>query len=289
MSRQYFEEQAISRYDLIYNEFLNLAINRFTWEGDLPYGLTSEQLEYLLITKGQLIGYNDELTGFRILPCFGEKDINPYGLPTVYKTMSENGKINDTIDIDEGVLLRNNPIGSPDIDIIRSYAKKIDDIEMTMEVNLFQQSVPRIILADEDSKLSAKKLIQQIREFKFAIFGKSTLSNNIKSSDVLDTQAPYVLDKLQDLKIAFKNEYLTFVGINNSYNTKKERMLVDEVNANNDYMATMVDLMYDMRKDFAKGVKEKFSKNLIVKKREVENGSINTNTGDYDRGRVRFI
>lgn len=282
MSREYFEEQANSRYDLLYNEFLNLAINRFTWEGDLPYGLTSEQLEFLLITKGMLMGYEDELTGFRILPCFGEKDINAYGLPTTYKIMSENGKINDSVDVDNGVLLRNNPIGSADIDVIRSYAKKIDDIEMTMEVNLFQQSIPRIILADEDSKLSAKKLIEQIRQFKFAIFGKSTLTNNIKSSDVLDTQAPYVLDKLQDLKIALKNEYLTFVGINNSYNTKKERMLVDEVNSNNDYMATAIDLGYDMRKCFCDEVKKKFSKNLIVKKREVEYGNININTRDDD-------
>lgn len=286
MSRQYFEEQAISRYDLLENEFINLALNRFTWEGDLPYGLTSEQLEWLLIEKGQLMGYMDELKGLMILPCFGEKDINPYGLPTVYKTMSENGKINDSVDFEEGVLLRNNPLGSPDIEIIRSYAKKIDDVEMTMEVNLFQQSIPRIILADEDSKLSAKKLIQQIREFKFAIFGKSTLSNNIKSSDVLDTQAPYILDKLQDFKTALRNELLTYLGINNNNNIKKERMIVDEVNANNEYTNINLDLMYDMRKKFCDEINSKFNINISVKKREVEDGSININTGNDDRGRI---
>lgn len=280
MSREYFEEQANSRYDLLYNEFLNLAINRFTWEGDLPYGLTSEQLEFLLITNGMLMGYEDELTGFRILPCFGEKNINAYGIPTTYKIMSENGKINDSVDFEEGVLLRNNPLGSPDIDIIKSYAKKIDDVEMTMEVNLFQQSIPRIILADEDSKLSAKKLIQQIRQFKFAIFGKSTLSNNIKSSDVLDTQAPFVIDKLQDFKTALRNELLTYLGINNNNNIKKERMIVDEVNANNEYTNINLDLMYDMRKKFCDEINSKFNISIIVKKREVEDGSINTHIRD---------
>lgn len=281
MSREYFEEQAISRYDLLLDEFTNLAINRFSWEG-LPYGLTSEQLEKLLITHGQLMGYQDELKGLFILPCSGTKDVNPYGLPTVYRTMSENGKISDDIDIEEGVLLKNNPLGIGDIDIIKSYAKKIDDVEMTMEVNLFQQSIPRIILADEDSKLSAKKLIQQIRSFKFAIFGKSSLSNNIKSSDVLDTQAPYILDKLQDLKVSLRNELLTYLGINNINNIKKERMIVDEVNANNDYINISLDLMYDMRKNFANYFNKKYGANVIVKKREVEDGNINVNTRNND-------
>ena len=279
MSREYFEEQAISRYDLLLDEFTNLAINRFSWEG-LPYGLTSEQLEKLLIKHGQLMGYQDELKGLFILPCSGTKDVNPYGLPTVYRTMSENGKMSDDIDIDEGILLKNNPLGIGDIDIIKSYAKKIDDVEMTMEVNLFQQSIPRIILADEDSKLSAKKLIQQIRSFKFAIFGKSSLSNNIKSSDVLDTQAPYILDKLQDLKVSLRNELLTYLGINNINNIKKERMIVDEVNANNDYINISLDLMYDMRKNFAYEFNKKYGTNVIVKKREVEDGNIDTDTGN---------
>lgn len=281
MSREYFEEQAISRYDLLLDEFINLAINRFSWEG-LPYGLTSEQLEKLLITHGQLMGYQDELKGLFILPCSGTKDVNPYGLPTVYRIMSENGKISDDIDVDDGVLLKNNPLGIGDIDIIKSYAKKIDDVEMTMEVNLFQQSIPRIILADEDSKLSAKKLIQQIRNFKFAIFGKSSLSNNIKSSDVLDTQAPYILDKLQDLKVSLRNELLTYLGINNINNIKKERMIVDEVNANNDYINISLDLMYDMRKNFAYYFNKKYGTNVIVKKREVEDGNINVDTRNND-------
>lgn len=281
MSREYFEEQAISRYDLLLDEFTNLAINRFSW-GGLPYGLTSEQLEKLLIKHGQLMGYQDELKGLFILPCSGTKDVNPYGLPTVYRVMSENGKINDDIEIDEGILLKNNPLGIGDLDIIESYAKKIDDVEMTMEVNLFQQTIPRIILADEDSKLSAKKLIQQIRSFKFAIFGKSSLSNNIKSSDVLDTQAPYILDKLQDLKVSLRNELLTYLGINNINNIKKERMIVDEVNANNDYINISLDLMYDMRKKFADEFNKKYGANITVKKREVENGNIDTDTGNND-------
>ena len=189
LSRHSFEDGAISRFDYLLHEFINLAINRFTWE-NLPQGLTSEQLEFLLIHHGQLMCFNDKYYGTLILPCMGTSDINVYGLPTEYRVMGENGKYNKTVNIEDGVLIRNNPLGTSDIPTLEIFAKRIDDIEMTQDVNLFQQCIPKVLLADEDSKLTAKNIIDKIRKFKFVIFGKSTLVNNIKTSDVLDTSSP---------------------------------------------------------------------------------------------------
>ena len=142
---------------------------------------------------------------------------------------------------------------------------------MTQDVNLFQQCMPKLILADEDSKLTAKNIINKIRKFKFVIFGKTTLVNNIKTSDVLDTSSPYILDKLQEQKIDLKNELLTYLGINNNNNIKKkERMIVDEVNANNEYTAINLDLMYDLRKRACDEINKKFGLNIKVEKREVD-------------------
>ena len=47
LSRQPLEEKALSRQDLLLDEFINLAINRFSWS-NLPKGLTSERLEEML-------------------------------------------------------------------------------------------------------------------------------------------------------------------------------------------------------------------------------------------------
>ena len=98
MSRRIFEDKAISRQDELLNEFINLAINRFSWEG-LPYGLTSEQLEYMLISYGQLACYKSKNSGILILPCFAESHLNAYGLPMIYRIESLNGYYNDRIDI----------------------------------------------------------------------------------------------------------------------------------------------------------------------------------------------
>lgn len=283
MSRETFEEGATSRYDELLNEFINLAINRFSWK-NLPKGLTSEQLEYLLITKGKVMFFEDKLNGKLILPCYGTTDINVYGLPTTYRVNGENGKYDKDIDIEEGVLIKNNPLGTSELRTLEVFAKRIDDIEMTQDVNLFQQCIPKLILADEDSKLTAKSIVDKIRKFKFVIFGKKSLANNLSTSDVLDTSSPYLLDKLQQQKMDYKNELLTILAINNINNLKKERMIVDEVNSNNDYIKIMLDLMFDLREQACKEINEKFDYNMSVEKREVEEvGQDNVDTRGNDR------
>ena len=49
----------------------------------------------------------------------------------------------------------------------------------------------------------------------------------------IDTKAEFIADKLQDYKKGIWNELLTFLGINN-LNEKKERMVTDETNQNNE-------------------------------------------------------
>jgi len=269
LSRGIFETKATSRQELLLDEFVNLAINRFTWE-DLPYGLTSEQLEWMLIRFGTLACFKSKNQGVLILPCFGESKVNVYGLPTKYRVESLNGQYTDSIDIDNIALLKNNPTGTGDIETLEIFAKRIDDIEQTQDVNLFQQNMPKIILSDENGKLTAKNLIQKLKEYKFVIFGKKSLASNIEKSDVLDTSSPYLLDKLQDYKGDLRNELLTFLGINNNNVDKKERLITDEVNANNELISIMLDLMFDIREKFCEEVKEKFSLDIKVRKREVE-------------------
>lgn len=269
MSREHFEDGALSRYDYLLNEFTNLAINRFNWS-NLPNGLTSEQLEILLINNGQLMVFEDKLNGLYILPCYGTTDINVYGLPTKYNVNSLNGKYTNTIDVSKGVIIKNNPLGKNDINTLSIFAKRIDDIELTQDVNLFQQCIPKLLLADEDSKLTVKNLVDKIRKFKFVIVAKKSLMNNLATSDVLDTSSPYIIDKLQTYKTELKNELLTYLGINNNNNIKKERMIVDEVNSNNDYTSINLDLMYDLRKRACEDINKMFNIDVKVEKREVD-------------------
>ena len=62
-----------------------------------------------------------------------------------------------------------------------------------------------------------------------------------------------------------EREILTFHGLNNNFE-KKERLLTDEVNANNDYIDSNIDLMFNMRKHFCQKANEKYGLNIRVYK-----------------------
>lgn len=268
MSRKVFEENAMSREDLLLDEFLNLAINRFSWS-NLPKGLTSERLEEMLICHGTL-GAFMENEMIVILPLFGTNKVNIYNEHTDFNLFGFNGSTY-TKNVDEIVKLKNNQLGSEDLSTLQLYAKKIDDIEQTQDVNLFQQCIPKIIGTSKDGILTAKNIVKQIKEFKFVVFTKSKgIENQLKKEDVLDNTAPFILDKLSDYENFYRNKVLTFLGINNANTDKKERLITNEVDANNEYIKINLDLMYDMRKRFCDEVNAKFGVNIKVEKRKVE-------------------
>lgn len=274
MSRTVFEESALSRQDLLLDEFLNLAINRFTWD-NLPKGLTSERLEEMLITYGTLGAFKDENDLLLILPLFGTNKVNIYNEHTDYRLVGFNG-LEYTKSIDEIVKLKNNQLGTEDLSTLQLYAKKIDDIEQTQDVNLFQQCIPKIIGTTKDSILTAKNIIKQLKEHRFVIFTKAKgLEQQMKKEEILDNTVPFLLDKLSDYENFYRNKVLTFLGINNANTDKRERLITSEVEANNDYIQINLDLMLDMRKRFCVEVNAKFGINIKVEKRKVENEESN--------------
>ena len=80
-----------------------------------------------------------------------------------------------------------------------------------------------------------------------------------------DLSVPYVADKLLEDKKKIENELLTLFGLNNVAD-KKERLIVDEANANNDYINRNVDLLYKNRKIACDKINEKFNLNINVKR-----------------------
>ena len=271
---------AIDREEEILSEYINLAIKRFKWS-NLPKGLTSDRLEEMLITHGLLGGYINETGLLTILPMYGISNVNIYNEHVRYRLCGFNGS-NTEKDIDEVCRLKNNSTCTNDIDTLRAFAKRINDIERTQEVNLFQQNIPKIISSTRDGILTAKNIINKISKFKLVVFTKEKgLTQQLKQEDVLDTSAPYLLDKLADYENFYRNKALSFLAINNANTDKKERLLVDEVNANNDLLNTILDMMYETRQEFCDDVKAKFGIDIKVEKREVFDGKLhNDATGN---------
>ena len=72
-----------------------------------------------------------------------------------------------------------------------------------------------------------------------------------------------IADKLNEYKYELEREILSFHGLNNNFE-KKERLLVDEVNSNNDFIDRNVELMYRQRQNACEEMNKKFGWNVKV-------------------------
>ena len=269
--------EAINREDELLNEFMNLAIKRFKWT-NLPKGLTTDRLEDMLISHGKLGGFINEVGLFTILPLHNVDKVNVYNEPTKYRLVGSNG-YNVELPSEDVCRLKNNPTSSNDIDTLRIFAKRISDIESTQEVNLFQMNIPKIISTNRDGVLTAKNIIKKIQDFKFVVFTKEKgITQQMTQNDVIDNTVPYLLDKLSDYENFYRNKVLTYLAINNANTDKKERLISDEVNANNDLLNTILDMMFECRQEFCNEVKEKFNIDIKVEKRNVFDGTLHNDT-----------
>ena len=258
------KEYSTDHTQQLYNRFLNLALNRFKWE-NLPEGITSRKIEEFLVQHGQTMFFKDNGV-FIVLPSYGVGRYDIYNEPLTYNVIGNN--YNKMIDREDGVLIRNNATSSNDYDDLLLFAERINEVEQTMDINLNGQKTPFVILCDEKERLTFKNILNQVQKFKYAIFGSKKLSMN--SMSVMETKSEYLLDKLQDHKNSLMNELLTFLGINNNNTDKKERLLVDEVNANNEFILVNIDHMYEERKKACEEINKKFGLNITVNRREVE-------------------
>ena len=105
------------------------------------------------------------------------------------------------------------------------------DIEMTIRTNLKTQKYPWIIGVSPEDKEKVEALFDEVDEDNpYIVAGL----DDLKNSKALVSEAPYTLDKLYNLKNAIDGEILTMLSVNNVGTLeKKEHLVVDEVNANN--------------------------------------------------------
>lgn len=86
------------------------------------------------------------------------------------------------------------------------------------------------------------------------------IKNNFGSDSIkaLKTEAPFVADKLMEYKKQIWNEALTFLGINNLSNEKKERMITDEASSNNELINLNLQARLSCRKKACEQFNELF-------------------------------
>lgn len=238
-----------------------LALNRYKWE-NLPNGIESRYIEQMLYDNGECAMFEHPDFGLIVLRSSSRENLNIYGEPTKLTVTGFNE--HRTVMMDDCVRILNNDLGLPTQQNILYYARRMAEIDDIIMQNLRQQRVPYIFATDENNSFSMKTLYDRIYQGEAAIFvDKEMLNGQPENIMVIPTLAPYLVDKLQIQKQEMERELLTFLGINNTLE-KKERLLQDETNSNNQFIKMSSDIGFKQRQLACEMMNEKFGLNVRV-------------------------
>lgn len=208
-----------------YNRLTELAISMFEWK-NLPDSIDPRFLEMCLFGDGMCVFFEDEVLGYLALQVMIGGKLNVYRIPTERKAYASNG-YNKSLDDTNSVIIFNNYLHTNSMLDVEMFSKRLYNLDRAIDVNANAQKTPVLIKCDETQRLTMKNLYKHYDGNEPFIFGSKALDTN--GFTVLRTEAPYVADKLYELKSQIWNEALTYLGISNTNVTKKERMISDEV------------------------------------------------------------
>ena len=250
------------RLGLIYNKYKMLSLNMFRWEG-LPQTIESRHIENSLFNYGLCLIVNDDDLGFISVPCNYGAYMNVNNVPTEVITCGFNYiKTFDYIRKDKNKcqLILNNDLAIGNEQYIYDYALRMFEVENCIRVNINQQKFPWFVNTTPNNKKTMETMFEKVMNGEPYILGSK---DQIGSVEVLTLNTPYIADKLNQYKYELEREVLSFHGLNNNFE-KKERLLVDEVNSNNDFIDRNVELMYRQRQLACESLNKKFGWNVRV-------------------------
>lgn len=223
-------EESLSMNNYTYMQYayrlMELSIAMFEWK-NLPEGIDERFLEMVLFTDGHAVFFkDDELGDYLALQCLINGKLNVYRIPIKRRAFAVNGYQKQLTDKDS-VIIFNNMLHTNSWLDVKMFAKRLYNLDRIIDVNANAQKTPILIKGNEQQRLTLTNLYKEYDGNAPVIFADKSLDMN--ALQVMSTQAPYVADKIYQLKTQIWNEALTYLGISNVSFQKRERMVSDEV------------------------------------------------------------
>ena len=265
-ARKLAEAENDRQWQDVFNRLVSLAVNLFQWEG-LPETCDQYFLESCLLWGGRAcMIFDNERQIYLSLNCVPASNVNFYYENTYFRAISVGYSqpfravthYNKGVDISAldtnlteqlGVVINDNAQCYPLIETISIYTDKIVDAMRSIDVIAKQMKIPAIIATDEASKTSVQEAVRNIDTNLVALMVKKNLADKLMDAKSLPTgvQPTYLEMEWKHLHNLW-SEALTALGINNmNSQDKKERLITDEVNSNNQFVEYNYQYRLDQR------------------------------------------
>lgn len=248
----------------LYKRLRLLALTKFKYNGLDDLMLEERHIEKYLFDEGKALWFKDKDYGIMCLPCCG-LGMNVYGDPTRYRAVgfgySKEYKVEDC------VLMENNKLRMPTADIVTYFTKQLYEIVRTRDVNVKTLKLPFLLATDDKQAFTVKKILEDINNNVYALVTNKNVINLEEVIKVLPTGVRPYTAELTDLYHDVLNECLTYLGINNANTDKKERLITDEANANNQFIDSCTEMFLESRQRAVEEINKKFGTNITVELR----------------------
>lgn len=262
-----------------YNYLINIITSLFTWEG-LP--TTADGLQYessfferLLTTNGTCAIADSNRYGVVISPCVIEGLRNVVGDPKVirlYPGINQSGyeypTFNERLEEskDKFVFCRNDNTETGLLYYVYETAYLLTTTRMSEITNISQQKFQTLIAGKRNSNMNMEIMQNKMDSFDKYILIKDGTGVDLEGIKTLNRDMPYVADKLHDSYTDILNTFFERIGINTNPSAKRERLLKDEVNANNQAVQSAGDIMFRNRQEICDKYNDMFGGNLSVQR-----------------------
>ena len=267
-------------YQMYVRRLTMLAENVFEYK-NLPEYIDLSYLNDTLLKQGSIAFFKDEIMGVIALPYSPIGKLDIYGRPMKIMARAYNGTFFRTLNRDEFVIMYDNTLRSSIYLDILQIGERISMNKRTIDVNIVQQRTPRIWKTNKDKERTIKDLSNNIDGFEENVLTYDTL--DIDEMQCVLAPAPFVADKINANLEKEWAEFYQLVGISHLQEQKKERLIIDEMNASQGGTIASRFSRFETRKRAIEEINKKFGTNIEV---EYYDGEPSMLGGDEDVSNV---
>lgn len=241
-------------------QYLNRALSVYKFT--LPKNWSKSYFLYCLYVFGYIAVVNTDKYGIIPQAC-GLQGFNIFFEPS--DVVISNPLISNILNVKIGKqteLIKLTPDFRGVMDVINYYADYASLFSETMATNLTNSKLAYVFMSkDKKSAESFKRMFDQIQSGDPAVFADSKLFNESMDNFRTFTQnlsGNYIMgDLINDFR-QMENLFNSYFGIPNSNTTKKERLITDEVNANNVETVSIASVMFESLTESIAKVRDMF-------------------------------
>lgn len=245
-----------------------LCINRFKWTGLEDTGVDIRFMELTLFQYGLSAVFkhfaSNRLVAVRATPS-GMWDYanNPVSF-TVQGAMMRT----KTLKRKDLVPVWANAMRVPDLDVVYVYAKRLAELDRSIEIAADNARRTTVMFVDENERLTMDNFVRQVREGQPIIrlnsgaYNPGELAQRIQAVNF--GSDPDAIEKLHIIRTRMWGECMGLLGFDFANQDKKERLVASEVDANNSQVDGMRFVNLNARRTAAEQISKKWDMEVEV-------------------------